>query len=654
MTASGAKILRALNNLGLFGSMGAQDFTRPSDWRPFRLGAAAESAAKESMGSVSRAVWPRFFAVCAVLVLVLLGCGPDDGEERSGGRFRLTVLHNNDGESQLINAGPGLKDFGGVARFTTLLQRLRSAAEMQRLQGEASGVIVLSSGDNFLAGPEFDASLNRGMPYFDSQAMNLIGYDAIGVGNHEFDLGPDVFANFIEGTQETPFVTANLDFAPEPRLRSLEERGRIQRSTVVNVGGKRVGVIGATTPQLPHISRTRNVKVFEDLPGVIQREVDALQERGIDKIILLSHLQSIREDIALASQLRGVDIIVAGGGNELLANEENRLIPDDKENVYGPYPMRVKDASGQEIPVVTTNGDYRYVGRLIVLFDPQGNVLEVDPKSGPVRVAGPSHDDAVAPDPQVEVQVVEPVQRALAGLARNVIARTEVPLDGRRIRVRTRETNEGDLIADALLVAVQKLAPGVGMPLPDLALLNGGSIRNNSIIPPGDLSELDLYDMLPFPDVVTLVSTVSPKQLKELLENAVSRVEYRSGRFPQIAGFRFRWRPGGNPQRLGPKGDVASPGNRVVEVMLDNGIVMVRDGAVVPDAPDVTIATSDFLARGGDQYPFGSARFVLLGETARKALSSYVRGQLGGRITSSRYPEEGLKRIIVEGVVEHE
>ena len=146
-------------------------------------------------------------------------------------KFSLTVLHNNDGESQLINAGSGIEDFGGVARFATLVDELRHDAD--HAPGKSAS-LLLSSGDNFLAGPEFKASQEKGVPFFDSTAIKLIGYDAMAIGNHEFDFGPDTLADFIEGIDgQLPFVSANLDFSGEPRLQALVDQGIIVNSLVV-------------------------------------------------------------------------------------------------------------------------------------------------------------------------------------------------------------------------------------------------------------------------------------------------------------------------------------------------------------------------------------------------------------------------------------
>lgn len=259
--------------------------------------------------------------------------------------FTLTVLHNNDAESQLIDAGTGLEDFGGAARATTLVDNLKAAATRGPGPGGKRGVVMLSSGDNFLAGPEFNASLEKGPPFYDAIAMEHIGYDAVAIGNHEFDFGPDVLADFIGSFSDgTPFLSANLDVSGEPALAALEAEGRIAESVVIRERGERIGIIGATTPRLPSISSPRNVVVHEDAAGEVQEEVDELEAQGVGIIILISHLQSIQEDLDLAPMLSGVDIMIAGGGDELLANPGDLLVPDGTP-VFGPYPLFATDGT---------------------------------------------------------------------------------------------------------------------------------------------------------------------------------------------------------------------------------------------------------------------------------------------------------------------
>lgn len=553
------------------------------------------------------------------------------------GSFCLTVLHHNDGESQLINAGEGLEEFGGVARFATVVKNLRRA-DMRKC-----AVVTLSSGDNFLAGPEFNASLNKGVPFYDSIALQKIGYDALVLGNHEFDFGPDVLAQFIQGfSSRTRFLSANLDFSGEPTLQRFVRQRRLASSTIVTRKGQKIGIVGATTEDLPFISSPRNV-VVEEVASAVEQEIGKLKASGVNVILVATHLQALEEDISLISQLKAanvdVDIYIAGGSNQLLANSQNPLVPGDEAD--GAYPL-IQDG----VPLVSTEGDYKYVGRLNVVVDARGNVTDVvEATSGPVRVAGGTQPDAVAPDPFIQTNVVEPVQAALDALAQNVIGTSEVALEGRRSPgIRTQETNLGNLVADSLLAQATALAADFGAPAPDVALQNGGGIRNNSLIPAGAISELTTFDILPFANFVTIVPEVSREQFKEILENAVSRVELTDGRFAQVSGFTFAYDPAGTAQVLDADGNVTTAGNRVRTVTLDDGTPIVVNGAVV-DGPALNVATIDFLARGGDQYPFRDAAFTVLGTTYQQALRRYIEEDLQGQITAADYPEGGEGRI---------
>ncbi|MCZ6776197.1 MAG: 5'-nucleotidase C-terminal domain-containing protein, partial [Ignavibacteria bacterium] len=431
----------------------------------------------------------------------------------------------------------------------------------------------------------------------------------------------------------------------EDTLQALVNTGRIASRTVLSVSGEQVGIIGATTPDLPLISSPRNVIVDPDVAGIVQMEIDALEASGVNKIILISHLQSITEELNLATQLSGVDIIIAGGGAELLANPGNLLTPGDSSQIFGPYPLIATDADSNDVPVVVTNGDYRYVGRLSVEFDANGDIVSIDTNSGPVRVAGGTNPDSVTPNPDVQTMVVDPVEQAIAALAANVVGTSQVVLDGLRTSVRTEETNLGNLIADALLWQGQELAGVFGVDTPKVALQNGGGIRNNSEIPAGDITELTTFDILPFTNFVTIIPAIPPAQFKEILENAVSRVKTVRGRFAQIGGFVMTWDPSGTAQVLDANGNPTTAGTRIVLVTLDDGTPIVVNGTVVAGAPDLHISTIDFLARGGDQYPYRGAAFTSVGVTYQQALANYITQLPNSLIAAADYPEGGEGRI---------
>jgi len=593
--------------------------------------------------------------ILALLVAPIFSTQSAAAKKIDGVQFWLTILHNNDGESQVINAGSGLEDFGGAARFKTVVDNLKwGAIHGPWTQRDAKrGVVMISSGDNFLAGPEFNAGIENGVPFYDTIAMELIGYDAVNLGNHDFDFGPDVLADFLDGYGVVPpYVSANLNFSGEPRLQAYVDAGVIVPAAIFKERGELIGVIGLETPLLPFISSPRNVLVSDNLVNIVQGQVDMLEAHGVNKIILSSHLQSIQNEIELVGQLDGIDVIIAGGGDELLANPGDLLIPGDEGSVYGTYPQTATDMDGTIVPVVTTSGAYRYVGKLVVGFNKLGEVVVIEgDRSGPVRVAtGTCNDtlpcdDAVAPDPTVQAMVVDPVEAALAELAATMIGTSEVDLDGLRSSVRMMESNEGNLIADSLKWQAEQLAAAYGVPVPDIALQNGGGIRNDTIISAGDITLLDTFDMVPFPNFVTIIPEIPRSQFKEILENAVSCVEFVDGRFAQVAGFSFSWDPTGTPQVLDADGNVVTPGTRVVNVTLDDGTIIVSAGAVF-DGPALNIASIDFLARGGDQYPYRGAPFTNIGVTYQQALADYIEFGLGGLISTADYPFGGEGRII--------
>jgi 5'-nucleotidase len=253
----------------------------------------------------------------------------------------------------------------------------------------------------------------------------------------------------------------------------------------------------------------------------------------------------------------------------------------------------------------------------------------------------------------MQAMVVEPVEAYLAELGDLVLATSEVDLDGLRSSVRSMEANEGNLIADSQLWQATELAADFGVPVPDVALQNGGGIRNNTIIPAGPITALDTFSMVPFPNFITVLQDIPRDQFKEIMENAVACTQPAdfganpncgSGRFAQIAGFSFTWTASGVGQILDLDGNVVTPGTRVLDVVLDDGTVIVAGGAVAL-GPPLTVATIDFLARGGDQYPFRGAPFTTLGVTYQQALQNYLVDGLAGLITAADYPEGGEGRI---------
>lgn len=218
-----------------------------------------------------------------------------------------------------------------------------------------------------------------------------------------------------------------------------------------------------------------------------------------------------------------------------------------------------------------------------------------------------------------------------SAFAQTVIGNTEVPLDAIEINVRTQETNLGDLIADSFLWQAQQNGFAA-----DVSLLNGGSIRTNTIFPVGNITDQNIVDWLPFNgDLMSFDNLISPTDFRNFVENGLETVNPDDdGRFPQIAGFNFTYNPN------------LPEGSRIVDLYLDNNTPIVENGAVVSGAPSVSLITNDFLAGGGDSYPLLGA-FTDIGTTSQQALTNYISDAngLNGTVTAIDYPEGGNGRI---------
>jgi 2',3'-cyclic-nucleotide 2'-phosphodiesterase / 3'-nucleotidase / 5'-nucleotidase len=562
----------------------------------------------------------------------------------------LSLLHNNDGESSLL---PFVNDvngtqlpIGGIAAFKTLTDR-----QIREARAAGHSVVNVYAGDAFLASATLACSQPPNppdTPVYDAVAQRKIPYDAHIFGNHEFDFGPDFLERFIRsfevnGVLNQPFLSANLDFSAEPGfsdlirddglLAGLSTDGQVvARSAIITdkVTGQRFGIVGATTPALPTISSPRDVLVTSDdldsTAAVVQAEVDRLMAAPyhIRRIIFVSHLQDIDTDVELAALLRGVDLLVGGGGDELLVNPdvplEEQLLPGESAPIGRDYPIQTLDAEGNTVYIVTTAGNYKYLGRIVAVFDGKGQISEiVNHQTFPRRVI-PKSDaaaqlgitDAVEPDPAIVENVIEPVEACLEEL-QNPIIGTEVPLDVSRAGSRGRETNTGNLVADAYLYTYDQFSALNGLPARDgtvIAVQNGGGIRQNAgdVLPvggavPGTITRDNTLNVLAFlTNSVTVVQDVTPEDLKQILERAASDIG--GGQFLQIGGFRVVYDLSRTAQVIATDGTVTTPGERVVSAELLDGTEMIAEGLVVSGAPNVAIVTNSFTAAGGDNYPW--------------------------------------------------
>jgi len=566
---------------------------------------------------------------------------------------RLTLLFVGDQESWLLSAQGNLRDhpsqslsfFGGVDRMAAVMLNAEAQA-----RAAGNSVLKLNAGDAILPGMRLNASFANlgtayqgGQDFYDAIVMRHIAFDASVFGNHEFDLGADTAARFAE-VSGTKYLSSNLDFGTTSAFASLALRGVVAPSKLTTTaGGLKVGIVGLTTPLLPRVSSPGPVSVLGNVAGAsdlqnlqasaarVQTQVDALRRAGAGTVIMLSHLQNANNELNIVvPRLKGVDVVISGGGHELMADLDDVLLPGDSRAFTG-MPQFAIDAVGKQVALVTSNFGNRYVGELnLTLNDTTGALASID-SSRLLRVSG-TGTDAVMPDAFLNSSVIGPVKSFVDGLNAQTIGTTAVALNGERgtagrpgsfvAGVRNSETNLGNLMADAL-----RFAGGT-----DVALQNGGGIRAS--IAAGNVTVGDTFNVAPFTNLVKTAQNVSANQLKQILEHAYGGANTNAsggteGRYAQISGMRVIY------------DSSANAGSRIRTVVLDDGSVLIDGGLVIDNQRRLSLATIDFLANGGDGYPF-AAIGVVFEKTTRpityqEALLNYIVTGLGGEIKASQY-----------------
>jgi predicted extracellular nuclease/2',3'-cyclic-nucleotide 2'-phosphodiesterase (5'-nucleotidase family)/Ca2+-binding RTX toxin-like protein len=606
--------------------------------------------------------------------------------------FRMQILHASDFEAGI----PAIDD---AVRFSAVLNRLRTDPNLP--SSVIPNTLTLSSGDNYIPGAFLNASsdvslngvgglgtstapvIGRG----DIGILNAFGIQASALGNHEFDLGVRQVRDVIRtgsGNPGTafPYLSTNLNFQPEITAGNLGAsdlatnqttaeastiKGKLAKSTVITLAGndgiagnaddQRIGIVGATTPTLANISSTGSIGIspsnptdYDALAAEIQATVDILKAQGINKIILLSHMQQFNiERDQLAPRLRDVDIIIGGGSNTLLSDANDVLRSGDTSG--GTYPVVRTGADGNPVLVANTDGNYKYVGRLVTEFDSNG-ILNVNAlnssingayatdEAGVDRVYGTDVNPRDVANPNV-VAITDGIRNVISTKDNLIVGKSSVFLNGTRDDVRTQETNFGNLTADANLWLAKQIDPTVV-----ISLKNGGGIRDNigvvsassgavnsndivklptqpNPLAPnkqtGDVSQLDVENSLRFNNGLSLI-TVTAQQLQWVIEHAVAGTRPGStpGQFPQVGGLKFSFDPTKTAIAFNSStGEVTTQGSRVQNLVVlndDESIkdVIVRDGVLVGDASRTfRMVTLNFLAGtsstgglGGDSYPF--------------------------------------------------
>ncbi len=425
------------------------------------------------------------------------------------------------------------------------------AGQIDQVRQQDPRSLLLFAGD--VLSPSVESSVFLGGQMI--AALNRLHLTAATFGNHEFDRGDGPLAQRI-ASSHFPWIISNVIVNPTGK----PFPGAIG-TKVVTTHGVKVGLLGLLTQDTYALSSPGKDLTIEPVISAARTAVHSLLAQGATVIVAVTH-EDMSADIALAHALPRFDLIVGGHDH-----------------------VRWQAAVGHTL-ITKSGSDAQYLGVATVNVGANGRVtsileqdLTIDPSS-------------TTPDPAM-TKLVKGYESKLSKNLNIVIGKTTVPLDARESTVRQKESALGDYIADAM-----RAATGA-----DIAITNSGGIRTDTIFPPGPITRKTILSFLPFGDLL-VTEKVTGAQVRAALENGVSQVADRAGRFPQISGLTFTW------SRSRPVG------HRVISVTIS--------GQPLSLTRTYTLATNDYMQGGGDGYTSLGNGQVIIGPTGAKLLATVV------------------------------
>lgn len=488
----------------------------------------------------------KYLGQIAVLATVALSGGHAYAD------YGLTILHTNDFHARFepiskydspcsSEDNAEGKCFGGSARLVTAVAEARQ---------RSNNSVLVDGGDQFQGSLFYTYYKGKAAAEF----MNKLEYDAMTVGNHEFDDGPEVLRGFMDSVN-FPVLMSNADVSKEPLLADT-----LKKSMVIEKGGEKLGFIGLTPENTGELASPGKNVTFTSPIEAVRQEVEKLEAEGVNKIIVLSH-SGYRVDQEVANTVPGIDVIVGGHSNTYLSNTSDRAA--------GPYPTMVNETA-----IVQAYAYGKFLGELNVTFDDDGKVIEA--------VGEPLLMDGKVVEDKATVTRLGELAKPLDAIRNQVVADTAAPIEGNRDVCRVSECEMGNLVADAMLARVAD--QGIS-----IAIQNSGGLRAS--IDSGEITMGEVLTVLPFQNTLSTFQ-LKGSDLVAALENGVSQVEEVAGRFPQVAGLKFSW-------------DASKEANqgRIVDVMVRDG-----DGWIaLDDDKTYGVVTNNYVRGGGDGYKIFSS-----------------------------------------------
>lgn len=472
----------------------------------------------------------------------------------SANNKELVILHTNDMHARLL----GINSYESMCSYAESNTKEcfggfdRIAYKIDEIKSKEKNVILLDAGDQF-QGSMYHI-LYEGLA--SAAVMNLIGYNAMVVGNHEFDDGPTTFSRFIDKLN-FPMLSSNIDTS-----NSKELKNKIKPHTIVNINGLRIGIIGFTTPDTKFLSLPgEHIKFLPQIPS-IKKSVQELKKAKVDVIIGLSH-SGLLQDIQIAKKIDGIAAIVSAHSNSLLSNTQ--------ENKDGPCPLVIKSPSNKPVLLVSAYAYGKFLGYLKFSFDKQGV---------PTKWQGePILMDSSIPKKEEISKILHSYYQPIMDFEKQIISHIPMTIDGNECRFR--ECALGNFLTDSLLNFGKKMGANI-------SIMNSGGIRAS--LAAGEVSNASLMNVLPFDKKLVLLK-LTGKNIIAALEHGVSYVHDKkndnTGRFLQVAGLKYSF-------------DInAGVGKRIKDVFVQN-----QDKTFSKIEPNTiySVITNTYISNGGDDY----------------------------------------------------